>query len=846
MKRIGLALALVGVLSACQSSEERAENYYESAVSLIGSGDVDRGLVELRNVFKLNGQHREARVLYARTVRAQGNMREAYGQYLRLVEQYPGDPEGTLALAELALQGSQGPEAIRYAKALREIYPDLKAAPAEVQAVVLAIDYAEAAGKNDRAVMDRSVADAKVVLAANPGLYYARQIVISGDVAAQKWEDAETHADQGIALMTAGAAPLNDEIKAQLRRLYDIKLGVQNQLGDKAALEATLKTMITTFPEDPALGSTLVRWYVGEKRLDDAESWLRANVAESKGGPEARLTLVRFLSELRGPEAGLAELDAILAAQPAPADVAESLPTFRGLRAQFMYQMRDKTAAVEDMRTIIADAEKANTPAAQLDALRLSLAQMEDGQGNRVGAHALVENVLAHDATNVAALKLKGSWLVDEDKTDEALITLRSALAGAPRDPDLMTLMAQAHERAGNRELMAEMLSLAVETSNRAPAESIRYASYLISERKLRAAEDVLIEALRLAPANVDLLAQLARTHIAMEDWPRAEQDVARLREVAPEQAAPMADELQARILAGQNRMDDLTNFLQSRAGQDDAISAAASVIRAHVVAGRMGEALTQAKELADQNPDNPGARFIYATILGYSGQAEQARAVLTDLVKQNPAMVQAWGALSSSYMQGGDMTRAGETLREAIAVNPDNVQLQFVYAAWQEKAEDLEGAIATYEKLYAQDSSQVVLANNLASLLTTARKDPESLDRAYTLARRLRGIDQPAFQDTYGWIAFLRGDVQEALASLEPAAKGLPDLALVQYHLGRVYAALGRKDEAGAQFEKAKQLIGESTNPALLNDIEAGVRSLDDPAPQAGQPAGQTQEVGQ
>jgi cellulose synthase operon protein C len=42
---------------------------------------------------------------------------------------------------------------------------------------------------------------------------------------------------------------------------------------------------------------------------------------------------------------------------------------------------------------------------------------------------------------------------------------------------------------------------------------------------------------------------------------------------------------------------------------------------------------------------------------------------------------------------------------------------------------------------------------------------------RAWNIARRLRGAERPEFQDTYGWIALRRGEVEEALAHLEPAA---------------------------------------------------------------------------
>ena len=94
---LGMTAALaIGVLTACKSSEEKAEEHYQAGMELLQKGDTDRALVEFRNVFQLNGQHRAAREEYARIQRERGNLRDSYGQYLRLVEQYPDDFEGNL------------------------------------------------------------------------------------------------------------------------------------------------------------------------------------------------------------------------------------------------------------------------------------------------------------------------------------------------------------------------------------------------------------------------------------------------------------------------------------------------------------------------------------------------------------------------------------------------------------------------------------------------------------------------------------------------------------------------------------------------------------------------------
>jgi cellulose synthase operon protein C len=110
-----------------------------------------------------------------------------------------------------------------------------------------------------------------------------------------------------------------------------------------------------------------------------------------------------------------------------------------------------------------------------------------------------------------------------------------------------------------------------------------------------------------------------------------------------------------------------------------------------------------------------------------------------------------------------------------------------------------------------------VIIANNLASLISTYRTDEQSLERAWNIARRLRGLERPEFQDTYGWIALRRGEVEEALGHLEPAAAALTRDPLVQFHLGMAYARAERLDEADAQLQRAIDIAGPGRYPAAV-----------------------------
>jgi Flp pilus assembly protein TadD len=126
----------------------------------------------------------------------------------------------------------------------------------------------------------------------------------------------------------------------------------------------------------------------------------------------------------------------------------------------------------------------------------------------------------------------------------------------------------------------------------------------------------------------------------------------------------------------------------------------------------------------------------------------------------------------------------------------------------------DVKAAIAIYEAMLAEDSSNLVVANSLASLIAAHGTDPESLERAFAVARPLRWSDVPAFQDTYGWIQYRRGNLDEAIRHLEPAAAGLPDDALAQFHLGMAYAGLNRPEDARRQLANALDIAGDSPLP--------------------------------
>ncbi|WP_297781891.1 tetratricopeptide repeat protein [uncultured Roseovarius sp.] len=802
IKTTFLALATAGLLSFCDNAEERVDRHYKSGLELLEEGDVDRALVEFRNVFKLDGQHPEARLKYAEAERARGNIREAYGQYLRLVEQYPNSLPGQRALAELALQTNNWEAARKHGAAAAELAPEDRL----VQAVNTAVTYRDGLAANDTSALREAVTKAQALVSENPDLLVVQKVIIDDLVRAQDWAAALSAIDAAL-----GQAPDNQE-------LYTIRLGVLNQLGETREIRAQLEEMITRFPDDASVPATLVRWYMSQGDTEAAEGFLKQRAEQEPRNVDDIVIYIGFLAEVHGREVASAELDRIVASDPPERE------RLIALGAGFRFDLGDRDAAIAEMEALI----KGSEPSDARRSIMVMLARMLEATDNRVGARALVEQVLEEDNSQTEAMKMRAAWLIESDLADEAIVTLRSVLGQAPNDAQAMTLMAQAHERAGNRDLMAEMLSRAVEASRNAPDESLRYARHLISEESLRTAETVLINALRLAPDNTALLSGLGEIYMREQDWPRVTQVIETLRRQDNAPAEGIANELTARQLAAQDREGELLSFLDSLASEGaQGMGAAATIVRTRLAQGDTEGALHYARETLEANPGDLNARFLMASVQAVAGETLAAEAAFRDLAKESPQDQRFWLALYNIHAVQENAQAARQAILDGLAASPENLRLNWALAGILESEGDLQGAIDIYERLYADNSNNLIISNNLASLLATGKEDAESLERAHDIARRLRDRGVPAFQDTYGWIAFRRGDFGAALAALEPAAAGLPEDPTVQYHLARTYAALERDTEALAQFRKVVEVAENGPAPAFMEEVKGEIDRL-------------------
>ncbi|WP_424934656.1 tetratricopeptide repeat protein [Amaricoccus macauensis] len=811
-------MATTLALAGCDTAEERAEKHYQRGLALVEQGETARALLEFRNVFRLDNAHAPALNQYAALLEAQDDTQGAAKHYLRVLEIEPHDFTAHQRLARILI-GLQD-----YGEAEIHVSEALRLEPGDPLARALRATLDFRAGTNRAAAL----AEARAVTQEAPEVVAAHMILIADRLNAEDIAGALDRVDAAL-----DAVP-GDE------GLHLARLSILEETGDIDAIGAELARMVGLFPENDGVRDALIQWHLQAGDAEEAEAVLRAGAAP--GDTDAALEVVQFLYGLQGPEAAIAELERLIAETEAPG------PYIRA-RAGIDFTEGRPEAAIAALRALLEGAEASE----ETRETQVMLAGMLAGTGAGAESAALIETVLTEERGHAGALKLRAQARIDTGDPDGAIRDLRLALIETPEDPEIMTLMALAHEAAGSRELMGERLALAVQISQNGVAESLRYAAYLMQEDRPGPARDILREALRRAPEDPEIRHMLGRIAISERNWTEAVRIMDRLQAGSTPRELALATSLEAESLAARDETGLLTELVESMARAGGAETELARQVGAWAARGQTAAARDHLDALLQDNPANLPAHLLRAGLRAAEGEQAQAEALYREAITAIPSDARPYEALVILLSTQGREADAASVAREGIAAAGASAPLQLTLASLAEAKGDIPRAVELYEALHDADPENLVAANNLASLLSAgipadpsgrSAQDAARLARAAEVARGLEGIAVPPLQDTYGWILFLQGDAETARIYLEPAAAALRENAQAQYHFAEAAFALEDWDAAEAGLARALEAeVAGSPLPqaeaarARLEEIES-LRAADPATPPAPAPA--------
>ncbi|UWQ21845.1 tetratricopeptide repeat protein [Jannaschia sp. W003] len=796
LHRLAVLALLAGTtaLAGCRSPEEKAEAFFVSGVELVRADDPARALIQFRNALLHAPAHRGAALAQAGVLERGGDLGGAYALVAEQAERRPDDAALHLRALGLALRRGAWDAVERHARHLSRAGEG--APEGAVAAVVL--DYRAAVRGGDAAARADTAARALALRADRPGDPVLLRIALD-------WHEAEGDAAAALALLDAALAG-----GATDRELHLHRIALLGRTGDGDVAGARLHEVAAMFPDDPRVRHLLVSWHVSRGQLDEAERFLRGLAGPVDGPRAGHAAVVAFLADHRGPEAAERELARL---------VDGSAPGAGRRHWQAAHAAARFRAGAREEGLAAIEAVLAEEPPSDLARrMRVMQARMLGAMGRDGDAAAAVDAVLHEDPMQAGALRLRAARLAASGRGDEAVAALRVALAQSPRDPAILLELAEAHLAAGSRPLAGEQLAAAVEMSAAAAGPSLVYAAFLREGGQAAVALRVLRAAAERAPRDPRVLAVLAELLIELGHGGEAATLIARLGETG---AAEEAGRLYLARLAAQGRHAEGLGVLGGLvADGGDGLRPVAAVVQTLVRAGRGDEARRYLDEALAAQPASRPLRLLRAALDTAAGDAAAARTALGALLAEDPGDEQAAVLLVPLLRAERDEAAAAAVLAAALRARPDSRALRLMESSRLDAAGEPGAAVALLEGLAAEGgAADPAVGNNLAALLTRTAPDgadpsAAAVERAHRAARGLRGLAVPAFQDTYGWVAFLRGDLGEALSHLEPAARARPLDAGAQYHLGRTYAALGREAEAAERFRRVVEIDADGTLP--------------------------------
>lgn len=147
------------------------------------------------------------------------------------------------------------------------------------------------------------------------------------------------------------------------------------------------------------------------------------------------------------------------------------------------------------------------------------------------------------------------------------------------------------------------------------------------------------------------------------------------------------------------------------------------------------------------------------------------------------------------------------------------------------------EACVREYEQLLRYDQNHVHALNNLAYALADRLNRPADAlpyaERLQELSMRLADAGLMSRDmhvnvlDTIGWVFHLNGRTEPAASVLLEAVRLAPGQIVSRYHLGVVYAKMGRTGDARQELELARELSQRRKDSTYLDQIQKALSEL-------------------
>ena len=755
-------------LIACNSPQEEAKKYLDSGYQLLEHGEYSKAKLQFKNALQIDDNLASAWNGLSLAEEKQGHLDKVYYTLNKVVEIEPDNVQAHLKLGKIILAGNLLDKALKKSDLLLSLAPDNPNVRAYRAQVLLQLSDSEGAKK-----------EANLALKLKPKNIDALTVLALEKISSNDLQGAMSYIDKGL-------HSDNKNIALQL-----LKIKVLNMTNNKNGVINVFKTLISQYPENKDFRFSLAEYYISNNYDADAEKIYKKIVNKYPKDIASKQKYIEFLRKEYSDDKAISQLSEYIRKNPNDYELQYQLAE--------IYIFNKKYNNAEDIYHKI---KKKNLTGTNNFAEKNKLALLALDLNHVSEALKIINEVLKVDDKYEVALLTRAKIYIAKGNIDDAVIDLRSLLGNDPENIAALVLLAEAYQKNDSVELANESYNRAIKVDPVNEKIVVEYVNFLVENKQLNLAEEQLQSALEKNPQSLYLMKELAQVYLMNGKWLKAH-DLAEY--IKKNGNNLIADQILGAVYQGQRQYDQsIEAFKRAYQASPANIQPMIAVVRSYVIAGKREEAISFLESVIKIHPANLYANILLGQGNELNDDLKNAEIYYKNAIKYNPKEALGYTELARFYIDKERYNDAINILKNGLETLPDNVQINLGMARAQEKADNIDAAIQTYEDLLRKDSNLDLASNNLASLLSEHYEDQKSLTRAYDLARKFKHSKNPYFRDTLGWVYYKLGNYTEATTMLQKVVNSLPNVAVFHFHLGMSLLAEGKTDMAKTELEKA------------------------------------------
>jgi tetratricopeptide (TPR) repeat protein len=717
---------------------------------------------------------------------AAGKVPEAIVQYRNAIEKQPQAGDARVKLAEAYVKNGD------LAKGAQEY----------VRAADLVADPKVQLKAGSLMLLGRRFDDAKVraerVLATDPGNLEA-QILLANSLAGLKDLD-------GAVSELQEAIQLNPEHSPTFSNLGQIELGRGNQAAAEAAFLRAVELAPHSAPARLALGG----FYWATGRVPLAEAQLTQALAAEPSNPLAHRAAAAFYLATNRRQQAEPHLRRVVELTKS-ADAALVL-------ADYYVAMNNQTAAREVLRPLTENPKSSVLANVRLAALDRVAGQPEE-------AYKKLDAVLQSSPGNLQAQLLRGSFLLDDGKKDDALAVANAAVESHRDSVSAYALLGRVQAARRQTDLAIAAYEEIVRLNPLATDAKIALARLQLASGRADASVGIAGDALKAQPQNPDAQLVLVQGLLLRGDLDRAAQQLAMLKARFPDSAAV---HVQLGILAGRRRQPDeaRAEFERALKLQPQSLEAVGGLVALDLSLRRADEARKRVDDLVNGPGVQPAALMLAARTYAATGDLATAERQLRQVLATDPSYLAAYGLLGQLYARQGKLDAAVAEFEALAQRQAKPVAALTMIGMIRQSQGDRAAAQQKFERVLQLDAEAPVAANNLAWMYAESGGNLDvALQLAQTAKRKLP--ETPEVNDTVGYIYYKKDLPALAIPPLQASVQKDPNNPLFHYHLGLAYMKAGNGAQARESLSRALALkpdfSGASDARTVLASLKGG-----------------------